>query len=90
METKTQRSYKNVETDVFYDLYMDNDKHNYSLIDKQGNRVNGFYLCPFDSVQIKLNTKQIISLSYGEFYNLKEGETVTHRKFCGFKKFTKI
>ena len=90
MKTKTQRSYTDVETNVCYDLYQDSETHEFSLIDKVGNRVNGFYLCAFTACKIKLNSKKIIDLKDGQFYNLKENETVTHRKFCISKKFTKI
>ena len=87
---QSQRSYSNKETGQIFTLYTDSDKHTHHLIDSKGNEAKPFYVCAFDSVQIKINNSKIISLSMGEFYHLKEGEKATHKKYAGFKKFSKI
>jgi hypothetical protein len=87
---KTNREYRNVETGVIYDLYMDQTTHQYCLMSKDGiNTVNGVYIAPNSNVTIKLNTGAVISLLEGEFYNLKKGEDVVSRKFSGEKRFRK-
>ena len=70
------------------ELIYDNPKNDLDFA--KGTSVNGFYLCPFDSVSIKLNTGKVINLSCGEFYALKENEEVTHKKYAGFAKFRKV
>jgi hypothetical protein len=87
---KTNREYRNVETGVIYDLHMNQTTHQYSLMSKDGiNTVNGVYIAPNSNVTIKLNTGTVISLLWGEFYNLKKGEDVVSRKFEGEKRFRK-
>ena len=79
----TQRKYTDHDTKRVFTLYTHPSTHNYELIYDnpkndldlaKGTSVNGFYLCPFDSVSIKLNTGKVINLSCGEFYALKENE----------------
>ena len=92
---KTQRTFKDIEDNENFNLYIDNEKHNYALISEgsekyaNGTSVNGFYICAHTSVDIKINNSKVINLPTGYFYNIKEGERITHKKFCGFKKFTK-
>ena len=95
----TQRKYTDHETKRVFTLYTHPSTHNYELIYDnpkndldlaKGTGVGGFYLCPFDSVSIKLNTGKVVNLGYGEFYTLKENEQVTHKKYAGFAKFRKI
>ncbi len=94
----TQRTYTDTETGDKFRLYMNSEGNKYALITDgsdnpeapaKGSKVNGFYLCAFTGVTIKINNKKLVKMANGEFYNLKEGETVTHKKFIGFKKFTK-
>ena len=92
----TNRVYTDVETKEMFRLYSHPTNHSWHLI-SEGNKniadgceVNGFYLCAFDSVTIKINGSKIVSLGMGNFYNLKEGEIITHNKFAGFKKFTRV
>ena len=95
----TQRKYTDHDTKRVFTLYTHPSTHNYELIYDnpkndldmaKGTSVGGFFLCPFDSVSIKLNTGKVINLGYGEFYTLKENEEVTHKKYAGFAKFRKI
>jgi hypothetical protein len=97
MMTPTQRTYTDVETGYNCRLHTSNDLSKYHLIYEgqhdiiaNGCEVNGFYISAFTPATIRLNTKKEIHLNSGQFYHLKEGEQVTHRKFMGFKKFTKI
>lgn len=93
----TQRTFKDVETGYNFRLYTSQDASKYHLISEgqhdkmaDGCEVNGFYLSAHTPTDVKVNGSKIVKLDRGEFYNLKEGERVTHRKFCGFSKFTKI
>jgi hypothetical protein len=93
----TQRTYTDTETGHNCRLYTSQDASKYHLIyegqpDKiaDGSEVNGFYICAHTDTTIKVNNKKQVQLPRGTFYHLKEGETVTHRKFIGFSKFTKI
>lgn len=97
--TKTQRSYRDIETNLKFDLYVHPDTHNFRLILDEnennnicakGTEINGFYICSFTDCEIKINNKRVIKLPYGTFYCLKEGENITHKKFAGFKNFTKV
>lgn len=93
----TQRTYTNVETGVNCRLYTFNDASKYHLICEgqpdiiaDGCEVNGFYIASHTGAEIKLNTGKKIFVGSGNFYNLKEGEKVTHRKFIGSPRFTKV
>ena len=95
--TETKRFYSDVETGHFCRLCTSNDGSKYHLIyegqsDKiaNGSEVNGFYIAAHSGAEIKLNTGKKIFVNNGQFYNLKQGEKVTHRKFVGFNRFTKI
>jgi len=95
--TPTQRTYTDIETGYTTRLHTSHDASQYHLIyegqnDKiaDGSEVNGFYLAAHTSVIIKLNTGKKIPVSSGSFYHLKENEKVTHRKFTGFTKFSKV
>lgn len=97
MKTATQRTFTDVETGNNCRLYTSQDASKYHLIyegqnDKisDGSEVNGFYISAHTGAEIKLNTKKTIFVDSGNFYHLKEGEKVTHRKFVGFSKFTKF
>jgi len=92
METyhPTKRVYIDVETKESFNLCQHHKTQEFKLISNENTIVNSCYLCACTPSTIKLNTGKIINLDNGEFYNLKEKEVVTHRKFCGFTKFTKI
>ena len=94
--TPTQRTFKDVESGYNCRLYTSNDASKYHLIFEgqpniiaDGCEVNGFYIAAHTGTTIRLNTKKEIFVGSGQYYNLKEGEKVTHRKFVGFQKFTK-
>ena len=55
-----------------------------------GSEVNGFYICAHTPVIIKTNKGNQIKLSTNNFYNLKQDEIITHKKYDGFLRFTKI
>lgn len=94
----TKRNFRNVETGDIFKLYMNQITNEYKLIFEgenhpkmsKGTQVNGWYLSAHTPIEIKLNNSKIVRLGTGDFYNLKEEEEVTHKKYCGFKKFTKI
>ena len=93
----TQRTFKDVETGYNFRLYTSQDASKYHLIaegqhDKMadGCEVNGFYISSHTGVTIKINNSKLVKLNTGQFYNLKEDEKITHKKFVGFSKFTKI
>lgn len=95
--TPTKRIYTDVETGYQCRLYTSNDNSKFHLIyegqpDKiaDGNEVNGYYLSAHTGTTIRINCKKEIFVSSGQFYNLKEGEKITHRKFIGFPRFAKI
>lgn len=93
----TQRTYTDVETGHNCRLCTSQDNSKYHLIfegnnpeaPSDGSEVNGFYIAAHTGTTIRLNTKKEIFVGSGQYYNLKEGEKVTHRKFVGFQKFTK-
>lgn len=95
----TARTYTDTETGFICRLYTSNDSSKFHLI-YEGNRaenaptdgteVNGFYIAAHTGATIKLNTGKKIFVDSGNFYHLKGGEQATHRKFVGFKTFTKI
>ena len=99
MIVPTQRVFKDVETGQDFRLYTDDTQSKYQLITEGGNKptdyakgtqVNGFYICAHTGVTIKINGSKEVSLPRGTFYNIKEDEVITHKKFIGFKKFTKV
>ena len=97
---KTQRTFVDIETKKRFSLYQDADTKELSLIYDtskdssdmaNGTTVNGWYIAAHNAITIKLNNKKIVSLPSGYFYNLKESEEVTHKKFTGLqKRFTKV
>ncbi|MES2395872.1 MAG: hypothetical protein V4549_07710 [Bacteroidota bacterium] len=99
METleKTNRSFTDVETGHKFDLYKDETDSYHLIFPKsknqydpaEGTQVNGFYICAHTGVTIKINNTKIVKLEMGQFYNMKAGEKITHKKFIGFTKFTK-
>lgn len=95
----TARTYTDTETGLICRLHTSNDSSKYHLIYEgnkgendptDGTEVNGFYIAAHTGATIKLNTGKKIFVNSGEFYHLKEGEKATHRKFIGFKTFTRI
>lgn len=93
----TQRTFTDVETGHKCRLYTSADASRYHLIYEgqhqqiaDGSEVNGFYIAAQTGATIRLNTKKELYVSNGQFYHLKEGEQVTHRKFIGFTKFSRI
>ena len=93
----TQRTYTDAETGLNCRLYTSNDASKHHLIYEgqpdiiaDGCEVNGFYIAAHTPATIKINGNKQVKVNTGEFYHLKENEKVTHRKFCGFSKFTKI
>lgn len=96
--TKTQRVFSDVETGFKWSLYQDETDNFHLIMDEPqgysapsiGSEVNGFYICAHTACTIRLNTKTDVELPTGTFYNMKEGEKITHKKFIGFKRFTKV
>jgi hypothetical protein len=93
----TNRTFRNVETGHNARLYTSHDNSQYHLIYEgqheeiaDGCEVNGFYISAHTGAEIKLNTGKKIFVDRLEFYNCKEGEKVTHRKFIGFSRFSKL
>ena len=85
----TQRTYTDIETGKRFRMYTNHDHDIFKLI-CDGEEVGRFFACAFDSVTVRLNTGREISLSSGQFCSLKDGELITHKRYAGFKKFTKI
>jgi hypothetical protein len=92
---RTNRKFTDIEENEVFVLYKEKND-NYRLISDgsekyaKGTEVNGFYICAHCGVTIKINGKKQITLSMGTFYNLKEDEKITHKKYTGFDKFTKV
>ena len=93
----TKRTFTCAETNNICRLYTSNENSRYHLIYEgqhekiaDGSEVNGFYLLAHTGGTLKINNKKQVDLNMGQFYHLKEGETVTHIKYCGFNKFTKL
>ncbi len=95
----TNRTFTDVENGIEFRLYMHDQTHEYALIYDggtkstdyaKGTEINGFYISAHTDQQIKINGEKLIKLNTGQFYNMKEGEVVTHKKYAGFKRFTKI
>ncbi len=93
----SNRIYTDVENGQRCRLYTSNDASKYHLIYEgqpeqiaDGCEVNGFYIAAHTGAMIKTNKGKQIYVNMGQFYNLKEGEQVTHRKFTVMDKFVKI
>ena len=96
---KTNRVYTDVETGKIWNLHFDSQKNSYHLIYENkgdqmdhatGSEVNGFY-ATVNEIDLKINSKKIIKLPACSFYNLKENEHVTHKRYTGIQKnFSKI
>ena len=98
----TNRTFRDTETGEEFTLYMHSETHEYALIKDEkskglnpeecclGTRINGWYLSAHSGVTIKINNKKIVKIAMGEFYNLKEDEIITHKKYNGFKRFSKV
>ena len=95
----TNRSFTNIETGKKFRLYMDENRE-FALIYESnknnmdmanGTSVNGWYLSAHTSIDVKINNSKIVKIPNGSFYNLKEGETVTHSRYSGMQKnFKKV
>jgi hypothetical protein len=92
---RTKRSFIDIEDKEVFVLYQESND-SFRLISDgsekyaKGTEVNGFYICAHCGVTIKINNKKQITLPMGTFYNLKENEVITHKKYTGFDKFTKV
>lgn len=92
---RTNRTFSDVETKEIFVLYV-KPNGNYELISDgslkhaKGTQVNGFYICAHCDVTIKINNIKAVHLKQGTFYNLKENEQITHKKYIGFNRFTKV
>lgn len=94
---QTNRNFTDVETGDVFRLYTSKDNSVYHLIAENntnkvapGTEVNGFYISAHTSQHIKIDGKKIVYLPIGSFYNMKQGEKITHKKYTGFNKFTKV
>lgn len=87
--TRTNRTFTDIETGKEYALFTSQDSSKYHLIAEQGEHAQRYYATAFNQT-IKLNTGKVISLDAGTFYELKDGEKVTHQKIAGRNKFTKV
>lgn len=90
MMNPTQRTYTDIETGEIYTLYSDDRTHQICLIAESGKKPKGFYICAHSGMTIKIDNKKQIELTNGTFYNVKEGERITHKKYIGFKRFSKL
>ena len=93
----TNRTFTDVETGYKCRLYTSQDASKYHLIYEgqsnfitDGSECNGFYICAHTPVTVKTSLKQIVKLNTGEFYHFKQDEQITHKKYAGFTKFTKL
>lgn len=95
----TNRKVKNVISGDIFRLYNDPNGSVFRLISDSddnngriagGSEVNGFYLVMNAGVTIKINGSKTIKLGPGEFYNLLDGEKITHKKYVGSKRFSKV
>lgn len=85
---RTNRTFTNAETGKEYILFTSQDASKYHLIGEE--EIKAFYISAHYSQTIKLNTGKVVSLGAGTFYELKDGEKVTHQKIAGRNKFTKV
>lgn len=101
MYRETNRKYEDVETGKVFTLFMNDNTHEYRLIYMDsdtnngsdlanGSEVNGFFICAHTGCTVKINGKKQVKLDKGQFYNLKESEIITHKKYTGFNRFTKV
>lgn len=92
----TNRTFTDIETGYKTRLYTSLDASKYHLIFEgqqekiaDGCEVNGFFAAIHSGIEIKINGSKKIYIPNGCFYNLKEGEIITHKRYDGFTKFTK-
>lgn len=94
---QTSRIFTDVETGYKTRLYTSLDSSKYHLIYEgqpekvaDGSEVNGFFIAAHSGIEIKINGSKEINVPMGYFYNLKENEIITHKKYAGFTIFTKL
>lgn len=94
MLQETNRIFRDVETGNKFRLYTSLDGSKYHLLSEDnssladGCEVNGFYIM-MQGGSIRLNNGKEITLNPFQFYNLKEGEKITHTKPPYKNKFSK-
>ena len=95
MNTPTQRLFKCLDSGYLFRLHTNAETHEPSLFIEpstnpeaptKGTEVNGWYLSMTNPVDIKINNTKVVKIPVGFFYNLKEDEIITHKKFIGFDK----
>ena len=88
---KTQRIFANVETNEIFDMFRHEQTGEITLHSQNGNKIiKNFIASSFSESHYKLNTGATITLSVGEFYELKSKEKPTHVRYTGFCGLRKI
>jgi hypothetical protein len=93
---RTNRTFINQADNEIFALYHNPIQGHYKLISDgsakhaPGTTIENFYSCSYSETIIKINNSKIVKLSNGQFYNLKDNETVTHRKTQESQRFSKV
>jgi hypothetical protein len=91
---RTNRKFRDIENNEVFMLCIDKNGGYHLISDGSvkyaaGTSVNGFYISAHHHIILKLNNSNIIRLPRGFFYNMKEDEKITHKKYFGEKRFKK-
>ena len=86
---RTQRQFKEVNTGVLYYLHCDQYTNKTHLENDEGEQINAYFYNARTTTTVKTN-KRTVSLNVGQFLHIEPGETLTHQKYLGRTKFSKI
>lgn len=85
------RIYKCIHTGKQYTCTYDSESGEHKFTDESGKKLKDYLACAFSGVEYKFPDNSVIKLSAGELISLNLTSTKpTHKKYVGFKKFTKI
>lgn len=91
MYIPTERTYQHVFTGDKFRLYESDKTGKTKLLNEStGEEPEAFYTSAFTGVTLRLKDKQEIYLKAGQFLPINSSNPITHKKYIGFKKFTKL
>lgn len=86
-----ERTYQHVFSGDKFRLYESDKTGKTKLINEStGEEPEAFYACALIGVTLRLKDKQEIYLKAGQFLPINTNNPITHKKYIGFKRFSKI
>ena len=86
---RTQRQFNEVTTGKPYYLHCDPYTNKTHLENDEGEQIKAYFYNAWTTTTVKTN-ERTVSLNVGQFLQLEPGETLTHQKYLGRTKFSKI